>query len=110
MRWLSEEPNPIGVTTLLAMCRACEPVFRSSYVPRQYEDMTQVLDLVADFGRADFVNNTPVVKNPGEYILLPSNWDTGLNVNMIERLPDKPNLRQARTSKEMDHDWQTAEF
>lgn len=28
MRWLSEEPNPIGISTLLAMCGACEPVFR----------------------------------------------------------------------------------
>lgn len=83
MRWLSEEPNPIGINTLVAMTGVCEPVFRGDQIPRSSEDMSRVEQLVADFRQSDFANNRPKARD--DFILKSSNWDTGLNINVIKR-------------------------
>ena len=38
MSWLFEQPNPIGVNTMMAMTGMCSPVFRAPYLPLDLKD------------------------------------------------------------------------
>lgn len=49
MSWLFEEPNPIGVSTMMAMSGMCSPIFRAPYLPRTKKDMERAVELLKEF-------------------------------------------------------------
>ena len=59
MNWLFEEPNPIGVSTMMAMCGMCKPVFRGPYVPRRQKDMARAVELLKSIDNSEIVGGRP---------------------------------------------------
>jgi 4-hydroxy-tetrahydrodipicolinate synthase len=52
--WLFEEPNSIGVNTLLMQLGVCKPVFRLPYTVREEAKRKEVLDIVKEIGIEHF--------------------------------------------------------
>lgn len=48
--WIFQEPNPIGINTLMAMLGVCEPVFRLPYVPLRAEERERGMELLLRIG------------------------------------------------------------
>ena len=48
--WIFQEPNPIGINTLMAMLGVCEPVFRLPYVPLRAEERERGMELLCRIG------------------------------------------------------------
>jgi len=48
--WLFQEPNPIGVNTMLMMLGACEPVFRLPYTARERKEREDGAKLLQSIG------------------------------------------------------------
>merc|ERR1719265_2802059 len=48
--WLFEEPNPIGVNTMLMQLGVCETVFRLPYTPREKAKRQEAVELLKAIG------------------------------------------------------------
>ncbi|GER53087.1 4-hydroxy-tetrahydrodipicolinate synthase [Striga asiatica] len=71
VRWLFEEPNPIGVNTALAQLGVVRPVFRLSYVPRGVEKRVEFVKIVEELGRENFVGDEEVrVLDDDDFMLI----------------------------------------
>ncbi|CAA0836033.1 4-hydroxy-tetrahydrodipicolinate synthase 2-chloroplastic [Striga hermonthica] len=60
VKWLFEEPNPIGVNTALAQLGVVRPVFRLPYVPRAMEKRVEFVKIVEELGRESFVGDEEI--------------------------------------------------
>ena len=52
--WIFQQPNPIGINTLMAMLGVCEPVFRLPYVPLRGSERDRGLALLNTIGTSNF--------------------------------------------------------
>ena len=50
IKWIFQQPNPIGINTLMAMLGLCEPVFRLPYVPLRAEERHQACEILEKIG------------------------------------------------------------
>lgn len=60
VKWLFEEPNPIGLNTALAQLGVVRPVFRLPYVPLPQAKRVEFADIVKEIGRENFVGEKDV--------------------------------------------------
>ncbi|XP_073525703.1 uncharacterized protein [Phyllobates terribilis] len=60
VRWLFEEPNPIGLNTALCQLGVVRPVFRLPYVPLPVEKRVEFVKLVKEIGREHFIGDRDV--------------------------------------------------
>ncbi|KAH7865087.1 hypothetical protein Vadar_002067 [Vaccinium darrowii] len=60
IKWLFEEPNPIGLNTALAQLGVVKPIFRLPYVPLPLEKREEFVKLVKEIGRENFVGECDV--------------------------------------------------
>ena len=60
MSWLFEQPNPIGVNTMMAMTGMCSPVFRAPYVPLNEEDQQRAVEILSAIEDTEIVGDEPV--------------------------------------------------
>lgn len=64
-KWLFEEPNPIGVNTMLMMLGAAQPVFRMPYTPRDAVHRREALALMEAVG----LDQMPAFRKEGPQML-----------------------------------------
>jgi 4-hydroxy-tetrahydrodipicolinate synthase len=67
--WIFQQPNPIGINTLLAMTGATQPVFRLPYVPLEREARQQGLELLRAFTSEQRVGSRLEVLNDSDFHL-----------------------------------------
>ncbi|KAL6567044.1 4-hydroxy-tetrahydrodipicolinate synthase, chloroplastic [Orobanche minor] len=60
MKWLFEEPNPIGLNTALAQLGVVRPVFRLPYVPLPLAKRVEFVNIVKELGRENFIGEKDV--------------------------------------------------
>lgn len=53
-KWLFDEPNPIGVNTMMMMLANCEPVFRLPYTHREADKRKEAVEIVKSIGIEHF--------------------------------------------------------
>lgn len=71
MKWLFQEPNPIGLNTALAQLGVVRPVFRLPYVPLPLAQRLEFVKLVKEIGRENFVGERDVqVLDDNDFILV----------------------------------------
>lgn len=71
MKWLFQEPNPIGLNTALAQLGVVRPVFRLPYVPLPLAKRVEFVKLVKEIGRENFVGKRDVqVLDDDDFILV----------------------------------------
>ncbi|CAA0826594.1 4-hydroxy-tetrahydrodipicolinate synthase 2-chloroplastic [Striga hermonthica] len=71
VKWLFEEPNPIGLNTALAQLGVVRPVFRLPYVPRAVEKRVEFVKIVEELGRENFIGAKEVrVLDDDEFVLI----------------------------------------
>ncbi|KAJ3692608.1 hypothetical protein LUZ60_011703 [Juncus effusus] len=71
IKWLFEEPNPIGLNTALAQLGVIRPVFRLPYYPLGVEKREEFVKIVREIGREEFVGNKEVrVLGDDEFVLV----------------------------------------
>ncbi|KAG9456088.1 hypothetical protein H6P81_000596 [Aristolochia fimbriata] len=71
IKWLFQEPNPIGLNTALAQLGVARPVFRLPYVPLPHERRVEFFNIVNALGRENFIGKKDVqVMDDDDFILL----------------------------------------
>ncbi|CAN6698056.1 unnamed protein product [Malus baccata var. baccata] len=71
VKWLFQEPNPIGLNTALAQLGVVRPVFRLPYVPLPLAKRVEFVNLVKQIGRENFVGEKDVrVLDDDEFVLV----------------------------------------
>ncbi|KAL8111399.1 hypothetical protein AgCh_019207 [Apium graveolens] len=71
MKWLFEEPNPIGLNTALSQLGVVRPVFRLPYVPLPLAKRVEFVNIVEDLGRENFVGEEDVqVLEDDDFVLI----------------------------------------
>ncbi|RWV92888.1 hypothetical protein GW17_00044694 [Ensete ventricosum] len=71
IKWLFQEPNPIGLNTALAQLGVIRPVFRLPYVPLPLERRLEFLGIVEALGRENFVGEKDVqVLDDDDFVLV----------------------------------------
>lgn len=71
IKWLFEEPNPIGLNTALAQLGVVRPVFRLPYVPLPLAMRFEFVKIVKEIGREHFVGENDVqVLDDNDFILI----------------------------------------
>lgn len=71
MKWLFDQPNPIGLNTAMAQLGVARPVFRLPYVPLPKGKREEFVKIVGDIGRENFVGEKEVqVLEDDEFILV----------------------------------------
>lgn len=71
VKWLFDEPNPIGLNTALAQLGVIRPVFRLPYVPLPLAKRIQFVRIVEEIGREHFVGDEDVrVLDDDEFVLV----------------------------------------
>lgn len=77
MNWLFEEPNPIGVSTMMAMCGMCKPIFRAPYLPRKTADNKRVVEMLNVLNAEDIVGGRPTALDDGDFTVY-DDWTEGI--------------------------------
>ncbi|GFP89473.1 4-hydroxy-tetrahydrodipicolinate synthase chloroplastic [Phtheirospermum japonicum] len=71
IRWLFEEPNPIGLNTALAQLGVVRPVFRLPYVPLPVGKRVEFVKIVTELGRENFIGEKDVcVLDDDDFVLI----------------------------------------
>ncbi|CAA0822986.1 4-hydroxy-tetrahydrodipicolinate synthase 2-chloroplastic [Striga hermonthica] len=71
VKWLFEEPNPIGLNTALAQLGVVRPVFRQPYVPHSLEKRVEFVKIVQELGRENFIGDKEVqVLDDDDFVLI----------------------------------------
>ncbi|VFQ65587.1 unnamed protein product [Cuscuta campestris] len=60
MKWLFEQPNPIGLNTAMAQLGVARPIFRLPYVPLPKAKREEFVRIVTDIGRENFIGEKDV--------------------------------------------------
>ncbi|KAK3604025.1 hypothetical protein CHS0354_026826 [Potamilus streckersoni] len=61
LKLLYNEPNPIGINTLMAMAGLCRPVFRMPYVPLKLADREKLADMLEKLNFAEIPKSINVI-------------------------------------------------
>ncbi|RWW75804.1 hypothetical protein BHE74_00016145 [Ensete ventricosum] len=71
IKWLFQEPNPIGLNTALAQLGVIRPVFRLPYVPLPLARRLEFVSIVEALGRENFVGEKDVeVLDDDDFVLV----------------------------------------
>ena len=72
--WIFQQPNPIGINTLMAMLGVCEPVFRLPYVPLRASERERGVELLRVLGHGHFPGDGGIIRalDDGEFELISS--------------------------------------
>lgn len=71
VKWLFDEPNPIGLNTALAQLGVIRPVFRLPYVPLPLAKRIEFVRIVEEIGREHFVGDRDVrALDDDDFVLL----------------------------------------
>ncbi|MCW9015671.1 MAG: dihydrodipicolinate synthase family protein, partial [Kangiellaceae bacterium] len=67
--WLFKQPNPIGISTALAMSGAIKPVFRLPYLPLNKQDREDGVEILKEFDNDDLVGNSLSVMDDEQFAI-----------------------------------------
>ncbi|VFQ73269.1 unnamed protein product [Cuscuta campestris] len=60
IKWLFEQPNPIGLNTAMAQLGVARPIFRLPYVPLPKAKREEFVKIVTDIGQENFIEEKDV--------------------------------------------------